>query len=436
MPKLSKDELSELKEAVLLAKRAGMSDSEIGRQFGISYNTLQRLLLDAQGINLSQIGRKKVIKRWEPPAFTEEQTTVWSFPQRGDWATHNPHYRGNWSPYIPRNLILKYSKTGDVVLDYFVGGGTTAIEAKLLGRRCIAIDINPHAVELTLQNLAFTPSLLGMMEGEFYEPEVYVGDARELSWRASESVDLICAHPPYAGIIKYSSGIEGDLSGLEMHAFLDAMRLVAEQSHRVLKPDGKCAILIGDGRKARHVVPIGFETIRVFLQAGFRLKELVIKRQHNCKTTGFWYKRSLQHNFLLLAHEYLAVFEKATPEARGAPAKFHRTELRPYSADRDELFQTTSVWLMPEAGMQEETLRNLNARYGNESVVVLESQDERCEGRLVPNGLATYEEMSQERGLTLREIVIVAPTDGMPSANPDGLQIVHRYLLVYNQSKR
>ena len=48
----------------------------------------------------------------------------------------------------------------------------------------------------------------------------------------------------------------------------------------------------------------------VYLNAGFKLRELVIKRQHNCKTTGFWYANSIKYNFLLLAHEYLPIFEK------------------------------------------------------------------------------------------------------------------------------
>ena len=40
----------------------------------------------------------------------------------------------NWSPYIPRNILLRYSKEGDLVLDQFAGGGTTLVEAKLLNR--------------------------------------------------------------------------------------------------------------------------------------------------------------------------------------------------------------------------------------------------------------------------------------------------------------
>jgi SAM-dependent methyltransferase len=197
--------------------------------------------------------RPKRIKRWQPTNFREEMTTVWSFKQRGNWATHNGRYQGNWSPYIPRNLILKYSNPGDVVLDYFVGGGTTAVEDKLLGRRCIARDINPGAVGITLENLRFSPpaQLLGNGALPTYEPRVSVGDARNLYDILDNSVDLIFAHPPYAGIIKYSTKIAGDLSDLSIQDSLIEMRKVAGESLRVLKPGGKCAILIGDARKSK-----------------------------------------------------------------------------------------------------------------------------------------------------------------------------------------
>lgn len=61
----------------------------------------------------------------QPKSFSPEQTTIWSFPDRGKWATHSGDYRGNWSPYVPRNLILRYSKPGDWILDQFLGSGTT-----------------------------------------------------------------------------------------------------------------------------------------------------------------------------------------------------------------------------------------------------------------------------------------------------------------------
>ena len=245
----------------------------------------------------------KTIKEWEPQNFNLEATTIWSFPNRGSWATHCGKYRGNWSPYIPRNIILRYSKVGDVVLDQFVGSGTTLIEAKLLNRKGIGVDINQDAIKLSEENLKFEKK-------EEYQPELYIGDARNLKFIRDESIDLICTHPPYSNIIKYSNNIEGDLSHCDIENFLYEMKKVAAESIRIVKANKYCAILMGDTRKNKNIIPLGFNTMQVFLDAGFILKELVIKHQHNCKATGFWHEKSLKYNFLLIAHEYLFILYK------------------------------------------------------------------------------------------------------------------------------
>lgn len=46
----------------------------------------------------------------QPKDFELETSTVRSFPRRGKWATHNSKYRGNRSPDVVRNLILRYSE--------------------------------------------------------------------------------------------------------------------------------------------------------------------------------------------------------------------------------------------------------------------------------------------------------------------------------------
>jgi DNA modification methylase len=248
------------------------------------------------------MSRKKEVK-WEPDNFELQTTTVWSFPERGDWATHNSKYRGNWSPYIPRNLLLRYSQEGDLVLDQFAGGGTTLIEAKLLNRKIIGVDINPESLELCKKVVDFTREDCG---------EVYIrhGDACDLNFISNEQIDFICTHPPYANIIQYSEDLEGDLSHLKVPAFLEEMKKVAAECYRVLKKDKFCAILMGDTRQKGHMIPMSFEVMKIFEEAGFKLKELIIKEQHNCKATGYWKTNSVKYNFLLIAHEYLFVFRK------------------------------------------------------------------------------------------------------------------------------
>lgn len=246
---------------------------------------------------------KKIVK-WEPEDFELEMTTHWSFPKRGDWATHDAKWRGNWSPYIPRNILLRYSKENDLVLDQFAGGGTTLVEAKLLNRNIIGVDVNETALARCREKINFEHS---GANGKVY---LYKGDARTLDFIKDNSIDLICTHPPYADIIKYSEDIEADLSHLKVKDFLVAMRDVAAESYRVLKKDKFCAVLMGDTRQKGHMIPMSFEVMKLFQSAGFKLKELVIKEQHNCKATGYWKTNSVKYNFLLIAHEYLFIFRK------------------------------------------------------------------------------------------------------------------------------
>ena len=76
-----------LRQVVLAAKEQGMPDAEIGARYGVSFNYLQQIITEAYGANISVLKRPKRIKRWQPKDFREETTTVWSFEQRGSWAT-------------------------------------------------------------------------------------------------------------------------------------------------------------------------------------------------------------------------------------------------------------------------------------------------------------------------------------------------------------
>ena len=241
--------------------------------------------------------------KWEPDNFELEMNTVWSFPVRGNWATHDAKYRGNWSPYIPRNLLLRYSNEGDLVLDQFAGGGTTLVEAKLLNRNIIGVDINPEALHRCKEKTTFEYPVAGKIQ-------IVRGNARNLDFISDTSIDFICTHPPYADIIHYSEDIEGDLSLCDVKSFVEQMQAVASECYRTLKYGKFCAILMGDTRKKGCVIPMSFDVMRVFQNAGFTLKELIIKEQHNCKATGYWKTNSIKYNFLLLAHEYLFVFVK------------------------------------------------------------------------------------------------------------------------------
>ena len=241
---------------------------------------------------------------WEPRNFKLETTSVWSFPEHGNWATHNGKWRGNWSPYVPRNIILRYSQPGDLILDQFAGGGTTLVEAKLLNRDIIGIDISDRALAECVSKTSFS------RDGANGRVFIKKGDARNLSKIPNESIDLICTHPPYANIIQYNENVPEDISCLAPEEFLTEMHQVAKECYRVLKPGKYCAILMGDIRQRGYVFPLGFKVMNSFEMVDFKLKELIVKEQHNCKSTKYWKTNCSKYNFLLIAHEYLFVFRK------------------------------------------------------------------------------------------------------------------------------
>ena len=208
-----------------------------------------------------------------------------------------------------------------------VGSGTTCIEALLLGRNCVAVDVNYSAVMLTHHRLYYLVKALGGSGGnpESYPKQgeggggsigawyrVYHGDARNLDKIPGNSVDLVATHPPYFNIIEYGEGgTEGDLSrARSLEEYLAMLRQVAREVYRVLKPGGVLGILLGDTRIRRRYVPITHYALMVLLDVGFVLREEVIKVQHRMKTTREVWSRLRDRDFLLIYHEKLFVLEK------------------------------------------------------------------------------------------------------------------------------
>lgn len=241
-------------------------------------------------------------RSYETSNFEMENTSIWSFKERGDWATHKGDYRGNCSPQVPRNLILKYTNQDDIVLDPFCGSGTTMIECKLLKRKGIGIDINENALKIASNRLNFD------YNNEYTPKLIKTSSINLQKFIPSNKVDFVFAHPPYADIIRYSNDIQEDISRMNINEFLNQMSLFSKECYRVLKKGKICSILIGDIRKRGNVIPLGFYLMNIFIKTGFKLKEIIIKEQHNCKMTNYWKNKNI--DFYLLAHEYIFVFKK------------------------------------------------------------------------------------------------------------------------------
>lgn len=259
--------------------------------------------------------RHKKVKKWNPETFPKERTTFWEFEKRGNWAVHDSSYRGNWPPQIPRNLILHYVKEDDVMLDPFVGGGTTLIESRLLGRNCVGLDISPHSVNFTKQkmNQMTKESTKNPRGFQLQKTEwgLIRGDVRKLPLK-DDSIGFICGQPPYVDIIKYTYNVRGDLSHIhDLNDFCRQVKFAATELLRVLRNGKYCAILIGDIRRNKRIVPLGFKVMNAFLEAGFVLEETIVKKQHAVKATGNFYLNAHEKKLRFrISHEYLFIFRK------------------------------------------------------------------------------------------------------------------------------
>lgn len=462
-------------------KKNGKTDKYIGNKYNVNLRSIEKVIIKNIGVNVAnpiiKISQHKILA---PQNFKTEGNTVWSFKSRGSWATHNGNYRGNWSPYIPRNIILRYSNEESSVLDYFCGAGTTAIECKLLNRNFFGIDINPSAIELTKLNLN-----IGIYDSLFMKSEtkLEIGDARKLNIN-SNTIDLICAHPPYSDIINYTYNDSSDLSHFKINEFLLAMDEVAKESYRVLKDDRYCAILIGDMRKNKNVIPLGFWVTEKFLNNGFQLQELIIKRQHNCKTTGFWYKNSIKYNFLLLAHEYLLVFKKQKNNTKhdfNIDEKFEQSNYLKENEQvikRDIGLESKTVWIFNKGNWFIDAISNLILRYSDSNYLIYKNQsickpqkkklnliilqnenfikndlntlneslnengilaiiceDYRLESGLIFSPAIEIEKLLREKNdFKIKEIIVLALNDTNNVDEDNFLKINHKYILVYKKN--
>lgn len=165
------------------------------------------------------------------------------------------------------------------MLTNFLGRGTDVIEAFLLGRKAVGIDINPMAVALSQRNCTFAvpPELQQVMRAD-RRPTLILANAMRLQGALfrNASYDHVLSHPPYFRCIVYSSHLDEDISrSPDFQKFGEQMSMVAKETRRVLKPGKYCTLGIGDNREHCFVIPVSFVTINAYIQQGLQLSELV-----------------------------------------------------------------------------------------------------------------------------------------------------------------
>ncbi|KAJ1955512.1 hypothetical protein EC988_001841, partial [Linderina pennispora] len=253
-------------------------------------------------------------------------STYFDIPGRAPrWGSHSgTDYHGTWLPQTVRRALLRYTTRGERVLSNFLGRGTDAIECFLLNRKCIGVDINPSAVALSQRNCSFQIPPDSAMSVE-YRPVIMQGDARNLcagDWPGAqyfaepESYDHILSHPPYKDCVLYSTNIDGDLSRFPgPDEFQREMGRVIEDSWRLLKMNRCVTVGIGDNRAECFYIHVSYQLIRNYINCGFELDELLVKRQRYCQAFGLGTYLCVQFDFLMFTHEFIATLRKVPKDA-------------------------------------------------------------------------------------------------------------------------
>ena len=240
--------------------------------------------------------------------------SLWVLDKRDRSGVHNAGYWGNFIPQIPNQLLRRYTKAGEWVLDTFLGSGTTLIEAQRLGRNALGVELQSEVAERTA-------ALLGAEENPHgVKLKVHVGDSRSVDYSpilkdaGISDVQFLMMHPPYHDIIRFSQDDRCLSNAESLQDFLDGFKEVAQNALRVLQRGRYLAIVIGDKYTGSEWVPLGFQCMQVVESLGCSLKSIVVKNFESTagkrQTAELWRYRALAGGFYVFKHEYIFVMQK------------------------------------------------------------------------------------------------------------------------------
>ena len=256
------------------------------------------------------------LKNWQELDINTD--SLWIISQRDKSGKHKNVYHGNFIPQIPNQLIQRYTKKDDIVLEPFMGSGTTLFECEKLNRKYIGFDINPTMLDYVNNSM-----IDSSFENNFYINYCNSLDSFEVNQnieKANEkfntkSVQFVLMHPPYMDIVKFTDN-ENDMSKIDnIKEFVQKFKIVCENSLKYLDKDRYFAVVIGDVYKNSEVLPLGFYCMDM-IKRNFKvkLKGTIIKNIEGNRgklgSGGIWRYRALNSDYYIFKHEYIFVFKK------------------------------------------------------------------------------------------------------------------------------
>lgn len=228
---------------------------------------------------------------FKKPPLRLQPTTLWDYPSQhyGEGVQGDPKYKGATPSYIIWNLLQRYTKPKDLVIDPCAGSGTTLDVARDLDRRALGYDVHPT------------------------RKDIFRVDARRLPPELTGKADFVFIDPPYSTHLEYGPDPR-DIGKLDAAdgKYYEAMEQVIREIARVLKPERHMALYVSDSFvKDRGFYPLGFKLFSI-LQKYLEPTDIISVVRHNKTLEMGNYRRAAEEgNFFLRGFNYLFITKKA-----------------------------------------------------------------------------------------------------------------------------
>lgn len=227
--------------------------------------------------------------RFPKPKLELQSTTLWTYPSQhyGKTMQGDKDYIGATPSYVIWNLLQRYTKEGDLVLDPMCGSGTTLDVCEDTQRQCKAFDLVP------------------------FRTDIAQSDARSLPVK-KETVDFVFVDPPYSTHVDYSDHKRciGKLDA-QGEEYYEEMEKVIQEIHRVLKKDKYFALYVSDSfKKGKPFMPIGFRLFQIMSRYFEPIDIISVVRHNKSLKRNHWHTSAVDGNFFLRGFNYLFVMRK------------------------------------------------------------------------------------------------------------------------------